>query len=364
MKIVSPKYDICGKELFQNELVRKHFISDVLKIPVNQIHSVRFANTFLRKRYRRQKLGILDILLEMNNDCLINIEIQLKQSIFWDKRQLFYLSRLYSSELRTGENYSRLKRCVSIGILDFNLTDDSEYHNIYNLRNESCRIFSNEIEVHTLELRKSLSGENPLDDWIRLFNAESEDDLNMIKTKNTGILEAIREVKIFNFSRYMRLRYEAHMKYIRDKKAIEAYELYQRENARIEGIRKGFEEGMAKGREAGILEGYKDGILEGREAGILEGHKAGILEGREAGILEGHKAGILEGVRQVVKIYIEDNLEDGKTKSQITEKLITKFQLSKDEANELYRQISQVYAKSRITSSVPIPANDSLDKQD
>ena len=332
MKIVSPKYDICGKELFQNELVRKHFISDVLKIPVNQIHSVRFANTFLRKRYRRQKLGILDILLEMNNDCLINIEIQLKQSIFWDKRQLFYLSRLYSSELRTGENYSRLTRCVSIGILDFNLTDDSEYHNIYNLRNESCRIFSNEIEVHTLELRKSLSGENPLDDWIRLFNAESEDDLNMIKTKNTGILEAIREVKILNFSRYMRLRYEAHMKYIRDKKAIEAYELYQRENARIEGIRKGFEEGIAKGREAAILEGYKDGIL--------------------------------EGVRQVVKIYIEDNLEDGKTKSQIIEKLITKFQLSKDEANELYRQISQVYAKSRITSSVPIPANDSLDKQD
>ncbi len=332
MKIVTPKYDICGKELFQNELVRKHFISDVLKIPVNQIHSVRFANTFLRKRYRRQKLGILDILLEMNNDCLINIEIQLKQSIFWDKRQLFYLSTLYSSELRTGENYSRLKRCVSIGILDFNLTDDSEYHNIYNLRNESCRIFSNEIEVHTLELRKSLSGENPLDDWIRLFNAESEDDLNMIKTKNTGILEAIREVKIFNFSRYMRLRYEAHMKYIRDKKAIEAYELYQRENARIEGIRKGFEEGIAKGREAGIL--------------------------------EGHKAGILEGVRQAAKIYIEDSLEDGKTKSQITEKLITKFQLSKDEANELYRQISQVYAKSRITSSVPIPANDSLDKQD
>ncbi len=332
MKIVSPKYDICGKELFQNELVRKHFISDVLKIPVNQIHSVRFANTFLRKRYRRQKLGILDILLEMNNDCLINIEIQLKQSIFWDKRQLFYLSTLYSSELRTGENYSRLKRCVSIGILDFNLTDDSEYHNIYNLRNESCRIFSNEIEVHTLELRKSLSGENPLDDWIRLFNAESEDDLNMIKTKNTGILEAIREVKIFNFSRYMRLRYEAHMKYIRDKKAIEAYELYQRENARIEGIRKGFEEGIAKGREAGIL--------------------------------EGHKAGILEGARQAAKIYIEDSLEDGKTKSQITEKLITKFQLSKDEANELYRQISQVYAKSRITSSVPIPANDSLDKQD
>ena len=332
MKIVSPKYDICGKELFQNELVRKHFISDVLKIPVNQIHSVRFANPFLRKRYRRQKLGILDILLEMNNDCLINIEIQLKQSIFWDKRQLFYLSTLYSSELRTGENYSRLKRCVSIGILDFNLTDDSEYHNIYNLRNESCRIFSNEIEVHTLELRKSLSGENPLDDWIRLFNAESEDDLNMIKTKNTGILEAIREVKIFNFSRYMRLRYEAHMKYIRDKKAIEAYELYQRENARIEGIRKGFEEGIAKGREAGIL--------------------------------EGHKAGILEGVRQAAKIYIEDSLEDGKTKSQITEKLITKFQLSKDEANELYRQISQVYAKSRITSSVPIPANDSLDKQD
>ena len=105
-------------------------------------------------------------------------------------------------------------------------------------------------------------------------------------------------------------------------------------------------------------------FISGKIEGIRKGFEEGIAKGREAGILEGHKAGILEGVRQAAKIYIEDSLEDGKTKSQITEKLITKFQLSKDEANELYRQISQVYAKSRITSSVPIPANDSLDKQD
>ena len=54
MNIISPKYDFSAKELFSIEMIRKYFISDVLDIPVEQIHSVRLSNTFLWKRYRRQ----------------------------------------------------------------------------------------------------------------------------------------------------------------------------------------------------------------------------------------------------------------------------------------------------------------------
>ena len=47
MKIISPKYDYCAKELFRNEVVRNHFLSDVLEIPVEEIRSSRLLNTFL-----------------------------------------------------------------------------------------------------------------------------------------------------------------------------------------------------------------------------------------------------------------------------------------------------------------------------
>ncbi len=61
MKVIPLKYDFCIKEIMENETVRKHFISDVLHIPLKNIKSVRIMNPFLWKRYKKQKLGILDI---------------------------------------------------------------------------------------------------------------------------------------------------------------------------------------------------------------------------------------------------------------------------------------------------------------
>ena len=57
MSFISPKEDFCFKELFSIEIVRKGFISDVLNIPMEDIKSVRLLNTFLWKRFKKQKQG-------------------------------------------------------------------------------------------------------------------------------------------------------------------------------------------------------------------------------------------------------------------------------------------------------------------
>lgn len=36
------------------------------------------------------------------------------------------------------------------------------------------------------KLKKQLTGDNAVDDWIRFFNAKSREDLDMIHTKNAG----------------------------------------------------------------------------------------------------------------------------------------------------------------------------------
>lgn len=247
LKIVSPKNDFCLKELLSNTVVLKHFISDILEIPQEQIKSLRLASTFLWKRYKNQKLGILDILAEMNDDTKIDIELQVKMSRFWDKRQLFYLSKLYTSELRFGEDYDRLKRCVSISILDFPLTDSEEYHRVYRLRDRGGGEFSDAFEIHVLELNKQLRGNGPVEEWIRFFNAESEEDLDMLKagTKNAGILEAVKELKLLNLRGRLRAHYELYLKARRDRRAQDAYE---REEGRKEGRAEGRAEGYAEGR--------------------------------------------------------------------------------------------------------------------
>ena len=106
-KIISLKYDFSFKYLFLNETVRRYFISDALGIPLEEIRSVRLANTFLWKQYQRQKQGILDIVVELNDDSRVNIELQMEFLSYWDKRSLFYLNcsqRAFSQDRSTGNS--------------------------------------------------------------------------------------------------------------------------------------------------------------------------------------------------------------------------------------------------------------------
>lgn len=207
--------------------VLKYFLRDVLGIELEMIYSIRFRDPFMKRRRRLQKLGILDIVLELNDDTKVDIELQVRYVTNWDKRQLFYLSRLYSEDLRKGQDYSCLKRCIGISILDFNRDDSPEYHRVYRLRDGKGSEYSDLLELHVLELNKVLTGQGDIDDWIRFFNAETEEDLDMIKakTENPGILEAIEELRRMSMSNPIRLLYEDHLKRVRDQRARDDYML-------------------------------------------------------------------------------------------------------------------------------------------
>ena len=249
MKVIPLKYDFCVKEVMENETVRMHFISDVLSIPLKDIKSVRILNPFLWKRYKKQKLGILDIQLELNNDAKINIEIQLKQKYNWKKRSVFYLAKMFTADLRRGEDYEKAKRCVVITILDFELNDcvSTDYHNIYMLRDQNGNLYTDVLELHTIELKKKPHKDQPcpLDEWHCLFNAETEEDLDMIKsgTKNLGIIEAIKELKEISLTDRLRYEHEMKLKAKRDRRAEDKF-VY------IQGQKDGIEIGKRQGLNA------------------------------------------------------------------------------------------------------------------
>ncbi len=135
-------------------------------------------------------------------------------------------------------------KCINISILDFNLDEQPKYHHIYRLRDEDGQQFSDLLEIHIIELRKQLDGTRQVDNWIRLINAKTEEDLDMIHTENAGILEAIKEIKQMSLSKGLRALYEAHMKEIRDR------------NARDDYVR---DEGIAIGENRGIILGQVQG---------------------------------------------------------------------------------------------------------
>ncbi|MCM1056673.1 MAG: Rpn family recombination-promoting nuclease/putative transposase [Firmicutes bacterium] len=223
-----------------------------------------------------QKQGILDVRVELNDDSRVNIELQIRMVAQWDKRSLFYLAKMFTEDLLSGERYHKLKKCICINILDFDLNESPAYHRRYKLRDENGEEFSDMFEIHVIELKKQISGEKPLDDWIRLFNAETEAELDMIKAKtgNQGILEAVKEVKVMSLRKDLRALYEGHMREIRDKYARDDY------------VR---EEGRAAGEAAGRVRGKAEAVLQllSLKGPIPEGLERRIREQKDMDTLSG-----------------------------------------------------------------------------
>ncbi|MCM1192842.1 MAG: Rpn family recombination-promoting nuclease/putative transposase [Acetatifactor muris] len=196
----------------------------------------------------------------------------------WDKRSLFYLAKMFTEDLLSGERYHKLKKCICINILDFDLDVSPAYHRRYKLRDENGKEFSDMFEIHVIELKKQISGEKPLDDWIRLFNAETEAELNMIKTSNPGIVEAVKEVKVMSLRKDLRALYEGHMREIRDRYARDDY---VREEGEAVGRVKGKAEGKVEGKAEDVLQllSLKGPLPEGLERRIREQKDMDTLSG-------------------------------------------------------------------------------------
>ena len=259
----APKTDIAFKEMMRCEEVRRHFISDVLEIPPEEIRSVRLENPFLSRRGYREKQCILDVRMLLNDNSRINVELQVRRLAYWDKRSLFYLSKMYTEDLFTGQRYDRLKKCIVISILEFYGDGNPGYHKVYHLRDREGRLYSDQFEIHIIELNKELTGDR-LDDWIRLLRVESEKELNEMQSDNVGVMRAVNEVKAMNLRKWWRTLHEARLKAQRDQWAMEEA---MKEDSMAAGMAEGMAQGMAQGMAEGMAVGLSQGeLLRSRQA--------------------------------------------------------------------------------------------------
>lgn len=104
-------------------------------------------------------------------------------------------------------------------------------HSVYRLRDASGAELTGLWEVHVIELGKELKGDGP-DNWVRLFHAESEEELEMLAAKNKGLAEAAEVMKRMSLRKALRYRYEAHLKAVRDRYGEDEY---VRDQGRAEG---------------------------------------------------------------------------------------------------------------------------------
>lgn len=258
--IMKPKVDFCFKELMEEAEVRKGFLAAVLGIIPEEIVKTELLPTHLRKTHKEDKLGILDVRVVLNNKEQIDMEIQVAPFDLWPERSLFYLAKIYVDQIHEGENYSKLKKCIHIGLLDFELfSEDKEYYSRFHIWEDSRRKkYTDKFEIHIFELPKIKKYEYPeteLLNWMRFMNAEREEEFQMLADGNEYMEKAYEKLTKISADEQKRLEYEAREKAIRDYN-------WQMKTSHQKGYQSGYDNGYGAGVKKGKIEATIEIALE------------------------------------------------------------------------------------------------------
>ena len=101
-----------------NERILKSLLEAILEI---KIQKIEIQNPEIPKETIEEKLSILDIKAEINDDTLIDIELQVGNTTAIERRLIVYNSKLISSNIKISNNYSNAKNSVVICILNDNI---------------------------------------------------------------------------------------------------------------------------------------------------------------------------------------------------------------------------------------------------
>ena len=261
-QLLKPKNDVVFQCLFnqENEKITKAFVEALIGRKINEI-TINETKELYREK-PDDKLGVLDLELEINNNEKVDVEVQLIERENFEERLLYYFSKLYGSTIKIGEDYTKVKKVLIIAIINYeiNLTKEiKEFETRWKIQETKNPqlVLTEEAEFIILELPKvrreyEKNKDNAKAQWMMFLDDPNREEVREIMEKNEDIKEAV--VKVHEMSEDEKIRRLADLreKAIMDEKAISKA-----------GYRRGMEQGLEDGMKMGMEQGIKQGIEKG-----------------------------------------------------------------------------------------------------
>ena len=250
-KLLSPKVDIIFQILFGevgSEIITKKFLEAILN---KKIESVDLSqNIVMRHENIGEKMGVLDVLVKFDDKKFCNVEMQLIEKDKLFERILYYWSRIYTKQIKSGNDYVFLNKTIEVLIVDFEIDSlkDLEYHTMWKIIETKYRknILTDELEIHIIEIPKiyKLIGEKQKEElvkWLEFIEDPTSKEVENYMNENEGIKEAKNKLEGLSGDERLQRLEELRLKAIMDEKAERRF-----------AIKKGLEEGLKKGLEEGL----------------------------------------------------------------------------------------------------------------
>ena len=209
---------LLGSEKNKNLLI--HFLNAVTGLAGDDaITDVVIMNPYNEREFLDDKLSIVDIKAQCQNDFKYQIEIQLAVYPSLPSRILYNWSTIYHSQLTKQKgDYNLLKPVFSIWILDSPLFKDAgKYHLKFGIHDLDNKIsLTDHLTIHLLQL--SIFDEhkdvcNETERWLYFFKKAENQDLNNLPEplKTKEMIQAMETLKDFSENQKNYLLYQSRL---------------------------------------------------------------------------------------------------------------------------------------------------------
>ena len=259
---VTLRNDYTFKRVFgveENKDVLQDLLECILDIPPEDIAGLELLDKEFHKDSISDKTGVLDVKLRLKNNTIIDIEIQNRWNSEFVQKTIFYWAKMYTENLKTGEVYTKLPKCITINIVGEGFDLNSLIHSEYNVVEKHLNDrLSDEFEIHFLNLAKVKDEKNiehdekkkKLYNWLKFIETDDTEVRKMLAQESPMMRKANSTIAVMEMSPKEKWLYENRMKYEHDK-ASWKHVGYQ------EGIAEGIELGLDKGAHQKALETAK-----------------------------------------------------------------------------------------------------------
>ena len=244
-KLLSPKLDVIFQALFGevgNERITKKFLEAILDRKLEEVDLS--GNIVLRREKLEDKMGVLDVIVKINKKEYCNVEMQLIEKDKLLERILYYWARIYTKNLKSGNDYINLRKTIEVLIVNFEIKElkELEYHSKWKIIEEKNRklILTEDLELHIIEIPKIYrkeGKEEELTKWIYFIENPESEKVGEYMKENKEMKEAKEKLEVMSEDERMQILAELKEKAIRDEKATERY-----------GMKVGMERGLARGK--------------------------------------------------------------------------------------------------------------------
>ena len=258
-KLYTPKLDIIFQVLFgepDSQKITKDLLEKILGVKIEKVDLSK--NPILRREFPKDKLGILDVVVEIDEKESCDLEMQVVENENIIKRILYYWGKLYTRNLKAGEDFGELKRTIVILIADFEVKglEEQEYHSKWKIIEERTRktILTNDLELHILEIPKiKREGIEKTDliKWLKFIDDPKSKEVEEYMKENVAIKEANEKLE--------KMIEDEHIRKMAEWREMA---IIEENSMKKSAYRKGREEGEIRGEARGEARGKK---LEKRE---------------------------------------------------------------------------------------------------